>query len=122
MRGGEIQRRLMLMRHAKSSWKSQVPTDHERPLNERGRRDAARVGKRLAKLGYDYDVRWMEQELSWREELVMHLRGGAARVVNAVAPRRAVLPQLGETLDRARALLALAAEGRPVYLCSCRVE
>jgi hypothetical protein len=48
---GEMQRRLMLMRHAKSSWKSQVPTDHERPLNERGRRDAARVGKRLSKLG-----------------------------------------------------------------------
>ena len=47
-----MQRRLMLMRHAKSSWKSQVPTDHERPLNERGRRDAARVGKRLAKLGW----------------------------------------------------------------------
>ncbi len=44
-------RRLMLMRHAKSSWTSHVPTDHERSLNERGRRDAARVGKRLAKLG-----------------------------------------------------------------------
>ena len=29
-----------------------MPTDHERPLNERGRRDAARVGKRLAKLGW----------------------------------------------------------------------
>ena len=32
--------------------KFQVPTYHERPLNERGRRDAARVGKRLAKLGW----------------------------------------------------------------------
>jgi len=51
-----MQRRLMLMRHAKSSWKSQVSTDHERPLNERGRRDAARVGKRLAKLGWVPDV------------------------------------------------------------------
>ena len=28
----------------------------------------------------------------------------------------------GFALERARALLALAAEGRPVYLCSCRVE
>ena len=46
-----MRRRLMIMRHAKSSWRSQVPTDHERPLNTRGRRDAARVGKRLAKLG-----------------------------------------------------------------------
>src|SRR4029453_11419712 len=47
-----MQRRLMLMRHAKSAWQSQAPTDHERPLNERGRRDAPRVGKRLAKLGW----------------------------------------------------------------------
>jgi protease-4 len=84
--------------------------------------DAIAEAAKLAKLGDEYDVRWMEQELSWREELVLHLRGAAARVVNAVAPRRAVLPQLGATLDRARALLALAAEGRPVYLCSCRVE
>jgi phosphohistidine phosphatase len=56
VRGGEMLRRLMLMRHAKSSWTSHVPTDHERPLNERGRRDAARVGKRLAKLGWVPDV------------------------------------------------------------------
>jgi phosphohistidine phosphatase len=47
-----MRRRLMLMRHAKSAWKSQVATDHERPLNKRGRRDAPRVGKRLAKLGW----------------------------------------------------------------------
>ena len=31
---------LLMMRHAKSSWKSGVETDHERPLNKRGRRDA----------------------------------------------------------------------------------
>jgi phosphohistidine phosphatase len=47
-----MRRRLMLMRHAKSAWKSRVATDHERPLNKRGRRDAPRVGKRLAKLGW----------------------------------------------------------------------
>jgi len=47
-----MQRRLMLMRHAKSAWQSQAPTDHERPLNKRGRRDAPRVGKRLVELGW----------------------------------------------------------------------
>ena len=31
---------LLMMRHAKSSWESGVKTDHERPLNKRGRRDA----------------------------------------------------------------------------------
>jgi len=47
-----MQRRLMLMRHAKSEWQSRAPTDHERPLNKRGRRDAPRVGKRLVELGW----------------------------------------------------------------------
>jgi phosphohistidine phosphatase len=51
-----MRRRLMLMRHAKSSWKVRVPTDHERPLNARGRRDAPRVGKRLAQLGWVPDL------------------------------------------------------------------
>ena len=31
---------LLMMRHAKSSWGSGVATDHERPLNKRGQRDA----------------------------------------------------------------------------------
>lgn len=31
---------VLMMRHAKSSWESGVATDHERPLNKRGRRDA----------------------------------------------------------------------------------
>jgi hypothetical protein len=71
----------------------------------------------LAGLDDDYDVRWMEQEMSWRDALVLRLRGGAAWLIDAVAPRRAGLPQLGYALGRARALLALAAEGRPLYLC-----
>jgi protease IV len=70
----------------------------------------------------DYGVRWMEQELTWRDALVLHLRRATAWIIDAIAPRQVGLPQLGPALARARALLALAAEGRPVYLCSCRVE
>jgi len=47
-----MQRLLMLMRHAKSAWRSDGPADHARPLNKRGRRDAPRVGKRLAEQGW----------------------------------------------------------------------
>jgi phosphohistidine phosphatase len=39
---------LLLMRHAKSSWDNDRLPDHERPLNERGRRDAPVMGSRLA--------------------------------------------------------------------------
>lgn len=38
---------LLVLRHAKSSWNDAAMTDHDRPLNERGRRDAPRVGRWL---------------------------------------------------------------------------
>jgi len=49
-------KRLVLMRHAKSSWKTDAPTDHARPLNKRGRRDAPKVGAELARRGWVPDV------------------------------------------------------------------
>ena len=38
---------LLLVRHAKSSWDDPYLDDHDRPLNERGLRNAPEVGKRL---------------------------------------------------------------------------
>jgi phosphohistidine phosphatase len=35
---------LLLLRHAKSSWNEAGLDDHDRPLNERGKRDAPRMG------------------------------------------------------------------------------
>jgi len=49
-------RRLFLVRHAKSSWGEPSLPDRERPLNDRGKRDAPRMGKRLAELGVKPDV------------------------------------------------------------------
>ena len=42
---------LTLVRHAKSSWKDNSLSDHDRPLNKRGERDAPIMGKRLAAAG-----------------------------------------------------------------------
>ena len=42
---------LVLVRHAKSSWKDASLPDRERPLNRRGKRDAPEMGRRLADLG-----------------------------------------------------------------------
>lgn len=39
---------LHLLRHAKSSWAAAGVDDHDRDLNDRGRRDAPRMGKALA--------------------------------------------------------------------------
>ena len=43
--------RLLLMRHAKSSWSKPGLSDHDRPLNDRGLRDAPRMGAWLEEQG-----------------------------------------------------------------------
>jgi len=47
-----MNRRLIIMRHAKSSWKDPGQSDHERTLDDRGRRSAPLVATRLAELGW----------------------------------------------------------------------
>jgi phosphohistidine phosphatase len=42
---------LLLLRHAKSSWKDDAVSDHERPLNGRGRDAARAVGRYLSAEG-----------------------------------------------------------------------
>ena len=44
--------RLILIRHAKSTWDDPMQEDHDRPLNDRGRRAAPAVGAWLAENGY----------------------------------------------------------------------
>src|SRR5690606_18552882 len=43
---------LLILRHAKSSWANSAMADHDRPLNERGKRDAPRMGRLLK----EYDL------------------------------------------------------------------
>ncbi len=40
-------KKIYFIRHAKSSWKDETIDDFERPLNSRGKRDVAFMGKRL---------------------------------------------------------------------------
>ena len=47
---------LLVLRHAKSSWSDSALDDHERPLNQRGRRDGPRIGKLVRELGLTPDV------------------------------------------------------------------
>ena len=43
---------LILLRHAKSSWKDPDVDDHDRPLNKRGRKSAPVIARWLADRGY----------------------------------------------------------------------
>ncbi|GAA3239804.1 hypothetical protein GCM10020256_61240 [Streptomyces thermocoprophilus] len=65
-------RRIALFRHAKADW-PQV-TDHERPLAERGRLDAAEAGRRLADTGITFDLALCSTAVRTREtwKLAVH--------------------------------------------------
>jgi len=47
---------LILVRHAKSSWTDPALPDRDRPLNDRGKRDAPKMATRLAKDGVNPDL------------------------------------------------------------------
>jgi len=49
--------RLIVMRHAKSSWSDASMEDHDRPLNKRGRRDAPRIAQEL------HDREWIPDQI-----------------------------------------------------------
>lgn len=44
--------RLIVMRHAKSTWSDASLDDHDRPLNKRGRKDAPRIAQELHDRGW----------------------------------------------------------------------
>ena len=48
--------KLLLIRHAKSSWKFPELDDHERPLNKRGQRDCLSMARHLADRHESLDV------------------------------------------------------------------
>ena len=43
-------KKLIVIRHGKSTWDNLQLRDFDRPLNERGRQDAPKIGQRLASL------------------------------------------------------------------------
>jgi phosphohistidine phosphatase len=47
---------LLILRHGKSDWHAGASSDHERPLNERGKKAAAAVGRFLTATGQQPDL------------------------------------------------------------------
>lgn len=69
---------LLIVRHAKSSWKDPALLDHQRPLNKRGKKAAPEMGKRLRKKGLWPDIiissdarRAMDTAVSMAEMLIL---------------------------------------------------
>ncbi|MFE3585774.1 SixA phosphatase family protein [Streptomyces vinaceus] len=65
-------RRIVLLRHAKADW-PQV-ADHDRPLAERGRKEAPAAGLKLAETGIDFDLALCSTAVRTREtwKLAVH--------------------------------------------------
>lgn len=51
-----MQRTLILIRHAKSSWANPLQSDFDRTLNERGEKDAPEMGERLKSMNIIPDL------------------------------------------------------------------
>ncbi|KAK9267341.1 hypothetical protein L1049_009765 [Liquidambar formosana] len=51
-RSEPVARRLILLRHAKSSWEDRSLRDHDRPLSKAGQADAVNVAHKLQQLGW----------------------------------------------------------------------
>ena len=64
-----MNRRLLLIRHAKSSWDDASLSDRERPLTGRGRKAAVRVGAHLRSEGLRPDVVLSSPSMRTRETL-----------------------------------------------------
>ena len=56
-----------IIRHAKSSWGVQGLSDHDRPLNDRGQRDAPRMARWLGRTLYKPETLVVVQQLELKK-------------------------------------------------------
>jgi protease-4 len=92
-----------------------------------GYEDAVKSAARLAKLPEGYEVRRVEPELSWAEQLVLELRVGAARLSATVlgpavdSVEASVAPFSGLQKEYTRLSRLISSEA-PLAYCFCTVE
>jgi phosphohistidine phosphatase len=84
--------RLLLIRHAKSSWQQPQLTDHQRPLNNRGRRDAPVMAE------------WLQQQ----QEPIDAIYSSVA--VRATSLAEIIAAQLGLSVCREAGLFTFSAQ------------
>jgi len=61
---------LYLLRHAKSSWNTPAQSDFDRPLNKRGRKDAAELGRYMQTAAIQPELVLLSSARSERVRLV----------------------------------------------------
>jgi protease IV len=88
-----------------------------------GLKDATEAAAKLAQLGTDYDVDYIETELSLREQLLMQIRSQAVRVGESLGlmPQRSEIERLVDPLLEQARIIAGLKDPRGLYsYCWCR--
>ncbi|KTW17941.1 SixA phosphatase family protein [Sphingomonas sanguinis] len=94
---------LTLLRHAKSSWDDPVARDFDRPLNAKGRRAAAMIGRELKSLAFEFDHILASPAIRVMETLD-EVWGGYGRRLEPVWDKALYLASAASLLDQVHAL------------------
>jgi phosphohistidine phosphatase len=89
---------LTLLRHAKSGWDDKVARDVDRPLNGKGMRAAATVGRHWRSLGLHFD-HVVASPARRVQETIAHLESGYGAQLAPVEDRRIYLASAVTLLD-----------------------
>jgi phosphohistidine phosphatase len=90
---------LYLVRHAKSSWKDLSLDDFDRPLNDRGERDAPKIGAKLQALGIKPDRLVSSPALRARQTAVAFAKAFGIPKEKILFNERIYHADLGDLLD-----------------------
>lgn len=106
---------LLLLRHGKSDWNAAFGSDHERPINSRGRRESEAIGRFLDESGMVPDLvlcstatrtretlacvvesaGWKDVSIEYVDALYLAAVSTARRVINAHANEATILMVIG---------------------------
>ncbi|ERN19058.1 hypothetical protein AMTRI_Chr10g8220 [Amborella trichopoda] len=97
-----VTRRLVLLRHAKSSWKDRTLRDHDRPLSKAGRVDAMNISHKLHRMGWVPELILSSDAIRTRETLQImqeHVQGFLEAEVRFVASFYSIAAMDGQTAE-----------------------
>ncbi|CAK9167057.1 unnamed protein product [Ilex paraguariensis] len=104
-----VARRLILLRHAKSSWEDRSLRDHDRPLSKAGQADAIKVSHKLQQLGWIPELILCSDAARTRETLKImqeQVRGFLEAEVHFISSFYSVAAMDGQTAEHLQQVIS----------------